>query len=322
MADTSIGLGPPVGGGPARTLAAAFGRRVRGAGGNEAGQELAMLLPALGLIVVFLLVPFLLSFWLAATNERLVPRPVPARFVGFQNFERLFADAAFWNALGNVTLFTVLVVPVQCGFALLCAVLLNGRLPFRNLFRSLFFLPAVTSMVVVCVIWATLYQYPSGPLNAVLGALSFGLAGPVDWLGDPSLAMPAVVLLSAWQAYGFQMIVYLAGLQNIPAELYDAARIDGAGSWARFRYVTMPALRQTHVFVLVITTIQAFKLFTQISVLTHGGPRGSTDTVVHYMVTAGFVEQRVGYASAVSIVLFAIVLAVSLAQRALVRDRR
>ncbi len=284
-------------------------------------QELAMLVPALTLVGVFLILPFVMSCWISLTNERLIPRPVPTKFVGLDNFVRILSDSTFWTALLNVTEFTVLVVPVQCGLALALALLLNSKLPFRNLFRGLFFLPAITSMVVVCVIWSTLFQYPTGPFNQILGALTFGLVGPVDWLGDARTAMPAIVLLSAWQAYGFQMVVYLAGLQQIDPTLYEAARMDGANAWKRFWHVTMPGLRQTHVFALIITTIQAFKLFTQVNILTQGGPRGATDTVVHYMFTAGFVDQRVGVASAVSIVLFVFVLTVSLAQRYIVRER-
>ena len=281
-----------------------------------------MLVPALLLVGLFLILPFGLSCYIAMTNERLIPRPVPAKFVGLDNFVRILSDSAFWNALLNVTEFTVLVVPVQCGLALALAILLNGKLPFRNLFRGLFFLPAITSMVVVCVIWSTLFQYPTGPFNQILHVFTFGLAGPVDWLGNTTTAMPAIVLLSAWQAYGFQMVVYLAGLQQIDPTLYEAARMDGAGTWQRFWHVTMPGLRQTHVFALIITTIQAFKLFTQVNILTQGGPRGATDTVVHYMFTAGFVDQKVGVASAVSIVLFVFVLGVSLVQRYVVRERR
>ncbi len=285
-------------------------------------QEAAMLLPALALIAVFLLLPFLSSFRIALTNERLIPRPVPPRFVGLDNFQNILSDHEFWVALWNVARFTLMVLPVQCGFALAVALILNTKLPFRNVFRGLFFLPAITSMVVVCVIWATLFQYPTGPFNQILSVLSFGMAGPVDWLGDPRFAMPALVLLSAWQAYGFQMIVYLAGLQGIPESLYEAAELDGANRWQRFWHVTMPSLRQTHIFVLIITTIHAFKLFTQVNILTQGGPRGTTDTVVHYMFTAGFVNQRLGLASAVAIILFFIVLIVSLVQRFVVRDRK
>ncbi|MGO7557600.1 carbohydrate ABC transporter permease, partial [Rhizobium johnstonii] len=235
-------------------------------------QEMAMIAPAFLLMAIFLITPFLLSFWTAMTNQPLVPRPTPVRFVGLLNFERVFTDPLFWTSLWNVTRFTVWVLPLQCGLAFLTALLLHQKLPMQNLLRGLFFLPAITSMVVVCVIWGTLFQYPSGPLNQIVGFLSGGTIQPIDWLGDPNWAMFSIVLLSAWQAYGFQMIIYLAGLQGIPEELYDAARIDGASALRRFWHVTMPGLRPTHVFVLVITTIQAFKLYTQVAILTQGGP--------------------------------------------------
>ena len=282
-------------------------------------QEIGMLAPAVGLMAVFLITPFLLSFWTAMTNQPLVPRPTPVRFIGFNNFIRILNDGLFWTSLWNVTRFTLWVLPIQCGFAFLTALLLNRKMPFQNLFRGMFFLPAITSMVVVCVIWGTLFQYPTGPLNHVVGVLSGGRIAPIDWMGDPNWAMFSIVLLSAWQAYGFQMIIYLAGLQGIPDELYVAARIDGAGRWGRFWHVTMPGLRPTHVFVLVITTIQAFKLYTQGAILTQGGPKSSTETVVHYMVRAGFEEQKLGYASAVSVILFLIVLVIALVQRRLMR---
>ncbi|MFT3850167.1 MAG: sugar ABC transporter permease [Propionivibrio sp.] len=282
-------------------------------------QQIAMLAPAIILIGLFLVTPFVMSFWMSMTNQPLIPRPTPVRFIGLTNFMRVLSDPLFWKALWNVTYFTLLVLPVQCGFAFATALLLHQNLPFRNLLRGAFFIPAITSMVVVCVIWSTLFQYPSGPLNEILRIVSGGHLGPVNWIGNPDLAMLSLVLLSAWQAYGFQMVVYLAGLQNIPDELYDAARIDGAGAFKRFWHVTMPGLRPTHVFVLLITTIQAFKLYTQVAVLTKGGPDGSTDTVVHYMVQAGFAQQKVGYASAVSLVLFVIVVAIALVQRHLMR---
>jgi len=282
-------------------------------------QELFMLLPSLVVISLFLLLPFLLSFPISMTNRRLIPRPV--RFVGFDNYVNVLTDPIFWRALLNVTYFTVMVVPIQCGFALAMALLINQKIPGRNFFRGALFLPAITSMAVVCVIWGTLFQFPTGPLNQIVSALTFGLAGPIDWLGDPKSAMPAIVLLSAWQAYGFQMVVYLAGLQNIPNDLYEAARLDGASTWQRFRFVTWPGLRQTNIFVLIITTIQAFKLFTQVNILTQGGPRNSTMTVVQYMYHEGFVGQKLGLASAVAIILFLIVLAISLLQRLILRDR-
>ncbi|MFT3974136.1 MAG: sugar ABC transporter permease [Amaricoccus sp.] len=281
-------------------------------------QEFLMLLPASVIVAVFLLLPFLMSFPMSLTNRRLIPRPV--KFVGFDNYVNVLTDPIFWRALLNVSYFALLVVPLQCGFALAMALLINQKLPGRNFFRGALFLPAITSMAVVCVIWGTLFQYPTGPLNQIVSILTFGLAGPIDWLGNPASAMPAIVLLSAWQAYGFQMVVYLAGLQSIPGDLYEAARLDGASTWQRFRFVTWPGLRQTNIFVLIITTIQAFKLFTQVNILTQGGPRNATETVVQYMYQVGFVGQKLGLASAVAIILFFIVLAISLVQRVVLRD--
>lgn len=281
-------------------------------------QEFLMLLPACLIVGIFLLLPFVLSFPMSLTNRRLIPRPV--KFVGLDNYVNVLTDPVFWRAVFNVTYFAVMVVPIQCGFALAMALLINQKLPGRNVFRGALFLPAITSMAVVCVIWGTLFQYPTGPLNQIVSILTFGLAGPIDWLGNPASAMPAIVLLSAWQAYGFQMVVYLAGLQSIPNDLYEAARLDGASTWQRFRFVTWPGLRQTNIFVLIITTIQAFKLFTQVNILTQGGPRNATETVVQYMYQVGFVGQKLGLASAVAIILFFIVLAISLVQRVVLRD--
>ncbi|WLE00760.1 sugar ABC transporter permease (plasmid) [Agrobacterium leguminum] len=302
-----------------RTSAPTKKRRSRSKG--DSLQQLSMLLPGAVLVLTFMVAPFVYSIWLSMTNERLIPRPVPSKFIGFDNYTRLAADPVFWQALGNLFRFTVLVLPLQCGFALLVAIALNQKLPFRGLFRSVFFLPSITSMVVVCIIWSTIFQFPTGPLNSLVNALSFGLAGPVDWLGDRNVAMFSIVLLSAWASFGFQMIIYLAGLQNISAELYDAARMDGAGPLSRFWNVTMPGLRETHVFVLIVTTIQAFKLFTQVELLTGGGPGGSTETLVRYMVTAGFTQQRVGYGSAVAVVLFLIIMMISMTQRFLTRNK-
>lgn len=282
-------------------------------------QEYLMLAPACLLVAAFLLLPFLMSFPISLTNQRLIPRPV--KFVGLRNYIEVLTDPVFWQALWNVTRFTAMVVPVQCGFALVMALLINQKLPYRNFFRGALFLPAITSMTVVCVIWGTLFQFPTGPLNQILSFVTFGLAGPVDWLGDPKTSMFAIVLLSAWQAFGFQMVVYLAGLQSIPGDLYEAAQLDGAKKWNQFRYVTWPGLRQTNIFVIIITTIQAFKLFTQINILTQGGPRDSTNTVVQYMYNVGFVGQKLGLASAVAVILFVIVLMISLLQRYFLKDR-
>ena len=282
-------------------------------------HEGALLAPAVVLLIVFLLLPFVLSLVMSFTNEPLIPRPRPVRFVGFLNYQRILDDPDFWQSVWNIVRFTAMVLPLQCGLALGLALLLNMKLPFRNFFRGALFIPYITSIVVVSVIWGTLYQYPSGPLNSLIHFASFGTLGPVDWLGDPDAAMISIVFLSAWQAYGFQMIIYLAGLQNVPPELYEAAKMDGAKAWTRFWHVTMPALRNTHVFVIMVTTIQAFKLFTQVAILTQGYPNGSTNTVTYYMYSLGFVEQKLGPSAAVSVLLFFMVVAVALVQRFVTR---
>ena len=279
------------------------------------------LAPALLLLLTFLVAPFVMSVILSFTNQRLVS-PLPTRFVGLRNYVRLFGDAGFWQALKNTMLFAAVVVPLQSGLALFLATLVNKRLPGRNLFRGIYFMPVVVPMVVVCVVWYFLLMYPEGLLNTFVQILTLGRAGPYDWLRNPSLALPTIMLVSIWQGVGFQMIVYLAGLQNIPRELYEAARIDGASSWGQFLHITMPGLRNTHIFVLVTTTILAFKLFTQVEVLTQGGPLGVTNTLVRYIYTAGYRELKVGYASAASVIFVLIVLTVSLVQRRLLREER
>ena len=205
----------------------------------------------------------------------------------------------------------------RLGMSLGSAMLLNGRLPFRSFFRSVALLPLVTPITVIIVIWAALFQIPDGMLNNLIRV--FGYDGAyINWLGDATWAMPSIVLLSAWATFPFQMLIYLAGLQNIPLERYEAARIDGANAWAQFRHITLTGLRNIHIFVLITTTIQAFKLFVQVDLLTRGGPLGSTNTLVRFMVQEGYSSQRIGYASAIAIIFFVLVAAFALLQRALV----
>ncbi len=278
-------------------------------------EEFLMLLPALILLVVFLVVPFLMSFQLSLTNQRLIQGPVAAKFIGIRNFVQIMTDREYWQAFGNIGYFTLLVVPIQCGTALALAFFLNRIKVMKNFLRAIYFMPFITPITVVCVVWATFYQYPYGIFNSILGFISGGTFNAVDWLGTKASAMPAVVFLSSWASYGFQMVIYLAGLQNIPEEGYEAAETFGANGWQKFRYVTWPYLRNTNIFVLTITTIQAMKLFTQVNILTHGGPVGTTNTLVHYMYEKGFVAQKIGYASATSVLIFVLVLIIVLIQR-------
>jgi multiple sugar transport system permease protein len=286
---------------------------------SERLTGVAMASPAVILLLVFFVVPVVLMFGLAFTNARLIS-PRPPRVVGFDNFVTLFGDDVFWASLRNTAYFAVVVVPVQAGLALVLALLVNAKVRGRNFFRTVYFVPVVTSMVVVSLLWRFIYQ-EDGLLNQLIKTVSFGGWHGTDWLNNPHTAMPAIMLMSIWQAVGFHMVIWLAGLQTIPAELYEAASLDGAHGWRLFRHVTWPGLRATATFILITITIGAFSLFTQISVMTKGGPLDSTTTVVFMAVRTGYEQQQTGYAAAVSLVFFVIVLAISLLQRFLTRER-
>ncbi len=280
-------------------------------------------LPAILLLAIFLLIPFIVAFVLSFTNQRLITNPnLPTQFIGFRNYIRLLNDFEFLQALKNNFYFSVIVVPLQTFFALLLAILVNQKLRFISLFRTIYFSPVVTTMVVVAIIWYFLYNPGEGFINQVLQVISFGKLGPYRWLNDTSLAMPAIMVLSIWQGVGFQMIIYLAGLQGIPEELYEASHVDGANQWQQFFYITIPQLRNTTIFVVISTTILAFKLFTQVWVMTRGGPQGATRTAIVYLYEQGFQRLRVGYASTIAVLFFLIVLCVSLIQRFYLKEER
>ncbi|MEU1303672.1 carbohydrate ABC transporter permease [Streptomyces shenzhenensis] len=286
---------------------------------RESLTGVGMAAPAVVLLIVFLAVPVVLAFALAFTDARLIS-PTPARFVGLDNFTRLFQDPVFYKSLRNTAYFAAVVVPLQAGLALVLALLVNAKVRGVNFFRTVYFLPVVTSMVVVSLLWTFLYR-KDGLINHVISTLTFGHVQGPDWLGDPRTAMPAVILMSVWQGVGFHMIIWLAGLQTIPAELYEAADLDGATRRHRFRHVTWPGLRATRTFVLVTITIAAFSLFTQIRVMTQGGPLDSTTTVVYQAVHTGYDQQQTAYAAAMSLIFFVLVLTVSLIQRFLTREK-
>jgi multiple sugar transport system permease protein len=270
-------------------------------------------------MVTFVLIPIALTFALAFTNAKLVS-PQPASFIGIDNFIRLFQDPVFFKSLRNTILFAVFVVPLQAGIALGLALLINVKVKGVNFFRTVYFLPVVTSMVVISLLWQFMYQ-PDGLINSFLRTISGGAIQGTDWLGNPSTALGAILFMSIWQGVGFHMVIWLSGLQTIPGDLYEASSLDGASTWQNFRYVTWPSLRQTRTFILVTISISAFSLFTQVQVMTQGGPLDSTTTVVYQAVRAGFAQQQTGYASAISLVFFVLVLTVSLIQRYLTRDK-
>ena len=224
-------------------------------------------------------------------------------------------DASFYRSLLNIFEFVIIVVPLQTSLALGLAILVNQKITGANAFRTIYFSPVVTAMAIVAVIWFFLYNPSEGLINNFLNIFRIG---PIDWLGNPQSAMVAIILMSIWQGVGFQMVIYLAGLQEIPEDLYEAASIDGATKVQQFRFVTLPSLRNTTLFVMISTTILAFKLFVQVDVMTfgRGGPENSTITPILHMVNEGFRSaQRVGYAASIAVVFVIIVLVISLLQR-------
>ena len=230
-------------------------------------------------------------------------------------------DPVFYRSLRNTFAFVAMAVPLQTLLALGLALLVNQRWPGRVLFRTMFFAPVVTSMVVVSIVWSFLYNHHAGLINQSLAALSGDAIHGPDWLGDERLALPAIMAMSVWQGAGFQMLIFLAGLQSIDPALHEAAMLDGANAWRRFLHVTLPGLRNTTVFVAITTTIAAFGLFTQVDVMTRGGPNDATSTLVFHAVRSGFREQDVAYGATVAVFFFVLVLAMALLQRAIAERR-
>ena len=250
------------------------------------------------------------------TNSRYLGyRPLTQFGFGSRQIVVLAKDPLFIRSLLNTFLFAIMVVPLQCGAALGLALLVNAGLKGQTAFRTVYFSPVILSMVVVAVVWSFLYEKDIGLINKFLGWISLGAIKPVDWLGSPASAMPAIVVMSAWQGAGFQMLIFLAGLQGISRELYDAAKIDGASAIQRFLHVTIPGLRHTIAFVTIVTTIAAFGLFTQVDVMTLGGPENSTSTVMFHAIERGIREQDTAYGSTVTVVYFLIIASIALFQQ-------
>ena len=272
------------------------------------------LAPALIVIVAFFVVPVVASLALSFTDFDVyaVADHRQLRVVGAANYAHLLADPRWWIALRNTTYFVLVGGPLSVAASLGAALLVDARLARgKGFFRTVFFLPVVTTLVAVAVVWRYLYHPRHGLLNHVLAA--FGVA-PIDWLGDPRWAMPALILLAVWKNFGFNMIVFLAGLQSIPERLYEAARLDGASAGQQFRHVTLRMLAPTFLFVAVITMIGYFQLFAEPYVMTQGGPGDRTLSIVLLMYEEGFRWWSMGHAAAIAFVLFAIILGLTLLQ--------
>lgn len=282
--------------------------RARSSRLRNAGVVAAFLLPSAVPLVMFTLAPMGASLWVAMHDWNLIGTP---DWVGLANFEDLLRDEATWAALGHTLYYIAGYLPLVLIGGLGLAMALNAAVRGRGAFRAIYFLPVITSWVVVALVWKWLLNPGNGLVNQVLGAV--GIEGP-GWWTDPAWAMPSVILASAWKDLGFVMVILLAGLQAVPQELYDAAKVDGTGAWQRFRHVTLPLLSPSTFFVVVISLINGFQVFDQVFVMTRGGPNGATEVVVQQIYDLTFRYGRAGDAAALSWLLFAVVLAVTLLQ--------
>ncbi|MET8260327.1 carbohydrate ABC transporter permease [Micromonospora sp. NPDC005553] len=255
------------------------------------------------------LLPVVVLFYVAFTNWNVFG---VAEWTGTANFRRMWDDASFWTALRNTVYYAVFHIPLTLAAALGLALLLNRKLRGVRFFRTIAFFPYITSIVAIAVVWNQLFSPEYGPINALLGAV--GVDDPPGWTASATWSMPAVIIVGTWRYMGYYMLLFLAGLQTIPSQLYEAAETDGATPWQRFVHVTLPGLRTTTFFVTVLLTIESFKVFDLILVMTGGGPGQSTLVLSQYIYQKGFEENQFGYASAVSIVLFAICFGITVIQ--------
>ncbi|WP_238151722.1 carbohydrate ABC transporter permease [Kribbella sindirgiensis] len=290
----------------------AAGRRPRFGPRRRPWVGLLFVAPMLVLFLLFRFLPAIGAFFLSLTDYRISGK---WDFIALDNYTRLLSDNVFHEALLVTITYTVIFVPLTVLLSLGTAVLLHQVVWNRGFFRGVFFLPYVTSIVLAAVIWKWIYDAQDGLLNSVLGLVSIG---PIDFLSQSSTVLPSIAVTSAWKGFGYSMLILLAGLQAVPKSYLEAAMIDGAGTWQRFRYVTLPQLRPVLFFVLVIETIGAFQVFDAMYVMTGGGPVRSSYSLVYFLYDSGFKYFDFGYASAIGLVLFLIVLIVSLVQRRLV----
>ncbi len=292
------------------------------------------ILPALIIVLVFRTLPILSSFTASFTDYDIGGFH---GFIGFDNYARMLSDARFWQSVTNTLFFVIGVVPAGIIFPLFLAILLRGKLAGKSFYRTIYFLPVVTSAVAISVVWTWLYNPEAGPINQVITL--FG-GEPLMWLREPrgvfemllsplgihprgilagpSLALVSLMIVSIWKSTGYNTVLFLAGLENIPGTYYEAARLDGAGTWGTFRNITWPLLSPTTYYVLIMSTIISFKTFALVYVMTPppgGGPLGTTNVMVFYLFQKAFDRFDIGYASAISVFLFLVLLSLTIFQR-------
>ncbi|WP_246309697.1 carbohydrate ABC transporter permease [Paenibacillus alginolyticus] len=276
---------------------------------HEQATAFWFIFPAIALLLVFVFYPMLQAFIISFKNYSLVG--AGDVFVGMDNYVHLMKDRAFFNSLKHSFYFAIIVIPIQTSIALGLALLIQKKTAAAGLFRTLYFIPVIISTAVAATVFKLIYNKEFGLLNSVLKALHLPVT---SFLSDPNTAMNGIIVLGIWKGAGFFMIIFLAGLNNISPDLYEAARVDGASRIQQFFKITLPLLNRTMAFVVIMTTIDAIKLSGLVFVLTNGGPNSSTETVVFYIYKQAFTQMRMGYATAAAFVLFAIVLAISLIQ--------
>ena len=288
---------------------------------SEARAALLFLSPALVLLTFFFFAPVIAGLALSFTDFDLytLGDARNVRLVGIENYKNLLGSSIFWTAFANTMYFALVGGPLTVAVSLAAALLVNAKLTrFNALFRTIYFAPVVTTLVAVAIVFKYIYHPRFGMLNRFLDTI--GLPQP-DWLGNPRLAMFAIILLAVWKGFGYTMIIFIAGLQQIPEELYEAARLDGAGWWRQFRHVTLPMLAPTFLFVGVVVAIGQLQIFAEPYVMTRGGPLNKTVTMVMLMYEQGFKFWEMGYAAAVAFVLFLVIGAATLVQIKLQKDR-
>lgn len=302
-----------------RATARVDGRR--GRRGREFRRLLPIylfILPGLALFGLWTLYPLLDAFVMSFFNW--LPNPtMESTFLGLENYARVLSDPVFWQAFRNVVLYTAVTVVGQILLGLAVALLLNRRLFARGLFRVLYYLPVVTSWVVVSLVFAYLFSSDNGPVDWFLGDVLHLISDHQSWLGDTTLALPTLMILGIWKGVGWNMVMFLAALQSIPAELYEAARVDGANRWTLFRVITLPLLRPAITFAVVILTMGGFGSFIPMYVLTNGGPLHATETLLTYAFTNAFSSFDFGYAAAITYIFAAVVFVLALIQIRLMR---
>ena len=303
---------------------------------KETFEAYLYLLPAFVILGMFSFYPVVKSVIISFHDWHLLRKE--QYFIGFENYQKLLNDKTFLMAISNTFRYVIGFVPISICLALIIAVLLNSKIRFRGTLRLDYFLPWVTSSVAISMVWRWIYNQHYGLLNMALASIANFVNSLVEvvtlgnvaqiwefsninWLMEPRWTIINIVIISVWKSIGYYVVIFLAGLQNVPNDLYEAAEVDGANAWQKFINITIPQLHNTLIFVMISTTILAFKLFDQVKVMTNGGPQNSTMTTMLYAIQQGWAELRIGYASAITVIFFTIVLVISILQRFLIREK-